>query len=104
MAGGENPGSGRPENNWGQCLVDDNSGFSSHRGVHGNIPFAVRNRDVGISPRAAEKSGKWYRGVVEATDCFMARWHRNEAQRNRLRHAAEDAKSGDMGTGVGGRG
>ena len=24
------------------------------------------------------KSGKWYRGVVEAADFFMARWHRDE--------------------------
>ena len=23
MAGGENPGPGRPENNWAQCLADD---------------------------------------------------------------------------------
>ena len=46
-------------------------------------------------PRAAKKSGKWYRGLVEATDCFMARWHRDEAQRSRLRHAFQDAKNGD---------
>ena len=34
----------------------------------------------------------------------MARWHRNEAQKSRLRHAAEDAKNGDKGRGGGGRG
>ena len=33
----------------------------------------------------------------------MARWHRDEAQENRLRHASEGAKSGDKGFG-GGRG
>ena len=43
-------------------------------------------------PRAATKSGKWYRGVVEAADCFMARWHRGEAQ---MRHAAKDTNGGD---------
>ena len=53
-------------------------------------------------PRVAKKSGKRYRGVVEAADCFMARWHRDEAQRSRLRHAAEDAESGDKGWGGGG--
>ena len=37
--------------------------------------------------------------VVEATDCFMARWHRHDTWRNWLRHAAEDAKSGDEGRG-----
>ena len=34
----------------------------------------------------------------------MARWHRDEAQRSRLRHAAEDAKNGDKGRGGGGKG
>ena len=27
----------------------------------------------------------------------MARWHRYETQRSRLRHAAKDAKNGDKG-------
>ena len=52
-------------------------------------------------PRAAKKSGKWYRGVVEAADCFMARWDRDGAQKSRLRHAAQDAKNGDKGRGGG---
>ena len=56
-----------------------------------------------LRPRVAKKSAKWYRGVVEATGCFMTRWDRDEAQRSRLRHAAEDTKSGDKG-GPGGGG
>ena len=32
----------------------------------------------------------------------MARWHRDEAESSRLRHAAEDAKSDDKGKGGGG--
>ena len=47
--------------------------------------------------RAARKRGKWYRGVVEAADCFMATWHRDAAQRSQPRHAAEDANNGDKG-------
>ena len=50
-------------------------------------------------PRAAKKSGKCYRGGVEAADCFMVRWHRDEAQKSELRHAAEDANNGDKGRG-----
>ena len=34
----------------------------------------------------------------------MARWHRDEAQRDRLRHAAEGAKNGDKGRRGGERG
>ena len=50
-------------------------------------------------PRAAKNSGKWRRGVVEAAGRFKPRWHRDEGQRSRPRHAAEDAKSGDKGRG-----
>ena len=48
-------------------------------------------------PTAAKKGGKWYRGVVEAAECFMTRWYRDEAESSWLRHATEDAKGGDKG-------
>ena len=54
-------------------------------------------------PRVAEKSGKWFRGAVEAADCFTTRWHRDEAERSWLHHADEEAKSGDKGRGMAGR-
>ena len=41
-------------------------------------------------------------GIVEAADCFMARWPRDEAQKRRLRHAAEDAMNGDKERSIGG--
>ena len=49
----------------------------------------------------AAKGGKWYRGVVEAAECFMTRWHRDEAESSWLRHTTEDAKSDDKGRGEG---
>ena len=52
-------------------------------------------------PTAAKKGGKWYRRVVEAAECFMKRWHRDEAESSWLRHATEDAKSDDKGRGGG---
>ena len=58
-------------------------------------------------PTAAKKGGKWYRGVVEEAECFMTRWHRDDAESSWLRHAIEDAKSDDKkrerGKGRGGR-
>ena len=30
-------------------------------------------------------------------DCFMAKWHRDDAQISRLSHATSDGKIGDMG-------
>ena len=55
-------------------------------------------------PTAAKKGGKWCWGVVEAAECFMTRWHRDEAESSWLRHATEDAKSDDKGRGGEGRG
>ena len=43
-------------------------------------------------PRTANKSGKWYRGVVDAADRLMTRCHRGEAEKSWLRLTAEDAK------------
>ena len=37
------------------------------------------------------------RGVFDPAARFMARWHRGEAKKSWLRHAAEDAKSSDKG-------
>ena len=58
------------------------------------LPFAVRSRD-GAMVDGGQKSGTWYRGVVDAADRFITRWHRGEAEKRWLRHAAEDAKSSD---------
>ena len=35
------------------------------------------------------------RGVVEAAECFIMRWHRDEAESSWLRRETEDAKSDD---------
>ena len=49
----------------------------------------------------AAKGGKYCRGVVEAAEYFMMRWHRDEAESSYLIHATEDAKSDGKGTGGG---
>ena len=53
----------------------------------------MRQLETVLWPTAANKGGKWYRGVVEAAECFMTRWHRDEAESSWLRHTTEDAKS-----------
>ena len=98
MAGGENPGPGRPEKNWTQCLVDDLIVFRATEGSTESVSLAFGVETV-VWPTAAEKGGKWYRGVVEAAKYFLTRWHRDEAKRSLLRHAQEDAKSDDKGEG-----
>ena len=37
---------------------------------------------------AAQKAGKWYRGVFEEAERFMDEWHENEATVSRNRHAS----------------
>ena len=105
MAGGENPGPGRPKKNWTQCLVDDLRVFRATEGSTESFASLFGINTV-LWFSAAEKSGKWYRVVVEAAEYFMARWNRDEAESSWLRHAAEDAKSNvkeKAGGGGGGR-
>ena len=64
MAGGENLGPGRPEQNWTQCLVDDFRVFRAIERSTENVPFVLGVETVQW-PTAAKKGGKSYRGVVE---------------------------------------
>ena len=86
MAGGENPGPGRPEKNWAQCLVDDLRWFRATEGCTESVPLLFGVETV-LWPTAAKKGWKWYRGVAEAAEGFMTRWHRNrdEAESSWLR-------------------
>ena len=70
MAGGENPGQGRPENKWAQYLVHDFSVFRATEGYTESVPLVFGVKTV-LWPTAAKKSGTWYRGVVEAAQLFM---------------------------------
>ena len=49
---------------------------------------------------AARKAGRWYRGALEAAEWFMVRWHKDEADASRKRHAS--AVDGAQGNGKGG--
>ena len=69
LTGGENPGPGRPEKNWAQCLADIRVCQPTEGSTDSSpLLFGV---DTVLRPRAAKKSGKWYRGVVDAADRFM---------------------------------
>ena len=58
MAGGENPGPGRPEKNWAQCLVDDFRVFRATEGSTESVPLVFGVETV-LWPTAAKKDGKW---------------------------------------------
>ena len=44
---------------------------------HSPLVFGV---ETVLWTSAANKVGKWYRGVLEAAERFMVRWHENEAK------------------------
>ena len=87
------------QKNWAPCLLDDLRVFRATEGSTESAPLVFGVETV-FCPKAAKKGGKWYRGVVQAAECFM-RWHRNEAESSCLRHAADDTKSDDEGKGGG---
>ena len=76
---------------WAQCLVDHRV-FRAAEGSTESVPLVFGVETV-LWLTAAKKGGKLYRGVVEAAECFMTRWHRDEAESSWLRHATEDARS-----------
>ena len=74
MAGGKNPGQGRREKNWAQCLVDDLRVFRATEGSTESVPLVFDVNKV-LWPATAKKGGKWYRGVVEAAEYFLSLIH-----------------------------
>ena len=75
MADEENHGPGRLQKNLAQYLVDDLRVLRATAGTTESVPLVYGVET--LSPTAANK-GVWYRGVVEAAECFMTRWHRDE--------------------------
>ena len=79
--------------------VEDFRVFRATKGStqHWPLVFGV---ETAIWTVAAKKAGKWYRGVLEAVGWFMVRWHKDEADASRKRHAS--AVGGAQWNGKGG--
>ena len=56
--------------NRAQCIVDDLRVFRATEGSTETVPLVFGVEPV-LWPTAVKKGGKWYRGVVEAAECFM---------------------------------
>ena len=74
---------------WHICLLDDHKAFDATKGSteHSKLIFGVEAE--------VWKTGKWYGGVLEAAERFMAKWHESEATLSRNRHAS--ATGGSQG-------
>ena len=87
MTGGEDRRPGRQPKSWHRCLLDDLKAFDATKGSteHSKLFYGV---GAEVWTIAAKKAGKWYRGVLEAAERFMAKWHENEATLSRNRNAS----------------
>ena len=99
MTGGEGRRPGGQPKSWHRSLLDDLKAFDATKGSteHSKFVFGV---EAEVWTVAAQKAGKWYRGVLEAAERFMAKWHEIEATLSRNRHAS--ATGGPQGNRKGG--
>ena len=98
MASGVNPGRGRPEKNWAQCLVDDIRELEATEGSTDSPSLLFGVETVVLWPKVANKSGTGTgeSSTVDAADRFMQRWHRGEGEKSWQLLTEEDAKSSNQ--------
>ena len=99
MAGGENPRPGGQLKTWHRCIVEKLREFRATEGAteHSPLVFGVVTALWSTAEKNAEK---WYRGVLEAAERFMVKWHEDEAQLNRQRRESTvGGAEGDRGRG-----
>ena len=96
---GEGRKSGGQPKTWHRRLVEDLTVFRATKGPTEHFPlmFGV---ETAVWTVATEKTDKWYRGFLEAAAWFMVKWHKDEADLNRQRHAS--VVGGAQGNGRGG--
>ena len=87
MTGGEGRRPGGQPKSWHRCLLNDLKSFDATKGSleHSKLFFGV---EAEVWTIAANKAGKWYRGVLEAAERFMAKCHEIEGTLSRNRHAS----------------
>ena len=87
------------------CIVQDSREFRTTEGST-KISFLVFGVKTALWSTAVKKAGKRYRGVLEAAERFMVRWHEDEAELSRQRSASavggaqgNGGRGGNRGTG-----
>ena len=84
--GGGDPGKGRPEQNWLDCLKDDFQVFGATDGstVVNRFTFGV-NRAVRTLAANMDDGVPWHKGVLQGAENFMTSWHKEEEEASRRR-------------------
>ena len=86
LVGGEDPGKGRPEQNWMDCLKDDFQAFGATDGstVDNRLTFGV-DRAVWILAAKMDDGAPWHKGVLQGAEKLMTPWHKEEEEASRRR-------------------
>ena len=87
MAGAENPRPGGQFNTWHGCIAEDLREFRATERLTELAPL-VFGVETALWSTAAKKAGKRYRGMLEAAERFMVKWHKGEAEMSRKRRAS----------------
>ena len=87
MACGESPRPGGQPKTWHKSLVDDLKVFRATKGSTEQSPLVFGVETV-LWTTAAKKVDKWYRVVLEEAERCMVRWHEEEVDKRRQRHAS----------------
>ena len=93
LVGGEDPGKGRPEQNWMDCLKDDFQAFGATDGstVDNRLTFGV-DRAVWTLAAKMDDGAPWHKGVLQGAEKFMASWHKEEEEASRRRATKRDSR------------
>ena len=93
LVGREDPGKGRPEQNWMDCLKDDFQAFGATDGstVDNRLTFGV-DRAVWTLAAKMDDGAPWHKGVLQGAEKFMASWHKEEEEASRRRATKRDSR------------
>ena len=81
LVGGEDPGKGRPEQNWMNCLKDDFQALGATDGstVDNRLTFGV-DRAVWSLAAKMDDGAPWHKGVLKGAEKCMTAWHKEEEE------------------------
>ena len=93
LVGGEDPGKGRPEQNWVDCFKDDFQAFGATDGstVDNRLTFGV-DRAVWTLAAKMDDGAPWHKGVLQGAEKFMTSWHKEEEEASRRRATQRDSR------------
>ena len=91
LVGEEDPGKGRPEQNWMDCLTDDFQVFGATDGstVDSRLTFGV-DRAVWTLVAKMDDGAPWHKGVLQGAEKIMTSWHKEEEEASRRRATKRD--------------